>query len=587
MSDPIVNPAPPWGSNGGPPPSIYKSPPKRARTGTNGKSHQNQRFTPPKDLAQHLARTQPIHHNPIALPRSNIVYCLRVDYGILFPYADKAILAIATEAFSPAGFIDFRPFKGYFDLGFTSEEAAEAASKVKLLYKGTPIPTTCTRLPSDKTLVINFSNLPSHLPPQTLFDELYSGLLAYGKDPVIKFLVPIGAEKLAGPRAIATITPTDPNMPQLIPPRSALPSSPEHIFWARCENGRLVCAQCYGLDHSKAKCRLDVTDVTGHQKPVQVSVWGNILSPPHPEKSNTNGNNNSKKSGASSSSNFNHESTPQLGLIVSNPPIQQNSSFLSGNSSHPSEWNIVINRRHSSNLGQNHDKSTIGSSRSINKAAEFIIQPNPWEILVEIDNDEIIPLLKSTFDPTAFFNNDDDSMEDRVFVDKNTKEPYMTTQEMADISADPSIPTDFTEALADMIQPLINGIPTPKLPHSMNSAETSPIWELHYTAHNAVKSASELSIKAMKTMKPGVVTRSQSNVPTERLHAEYSLANLYEALYTAELLKPDVTFLSFINPHPADYPTPILCALERYGCSQNVPHPIDPDPPSPSAMDSS
>ncbi|KAI0242464.1 hypothetical protein L0F63_001556, partial [Massospora cicadina] len=147
-------------------------------------------FVPPQDLALHLARVHPSRPHPLALPHSTICYCLRVDYGCLFPYADKAIIDLATAAFAPAGFIDFRPFKGYFDVGFQSEEDAEAAAQTPLIYKKNPIPTTRTHLPSNTTLVVSFANLPSYLPPQVLYDQLVAGLMAHGTQPNLIFSIP-------------------------------------------------------------------------------------------------------------------------------------------------------------------------------------------------------------------------------------------------------------------------------------------------------------------------------------------------------------------------------------------------------------
>ncbi|KAI0243648.1 hypothetical protein L0F63_003078 [Massospora cicadina] len=62
---------------------------------------------------------------------------------------------------TPACFIDFRPYKGYFDLGFLCEaDAATAAT---------------------------FSGLPTRLPPEVLHRELMEGLAAYGANPILQF----------------------------------------------------------------------------------------------------------------------------------------------------------------------------------------------------------------------------------------------------------------------------------------------------------------------------------------------------------------------------------------------------------------
>ncbi|KAI0233925.1 hypothetical protein L0F63_001311, partial [Massospora cicadina] len=172
---------PVWGSSA-PPPSVFRPAGKRVQMGSNS--------PPTASNPLHLARVHPSRPHPLALPRSAIRYCLRVDYGRLFPYSNKAIIDLATTAYAPAGFIDFRPFKGYFDVEFQSEEDAEAAAQTPLIYKKNPIPTTCTRLPSDTTLVVSFANLPSHLLPQVLYDQLVTGLMAYGTQPNLIFAIP-------------------------------------------------------------------------------------------------------------------------------------------------------------------------------------------------------------------------------------------------------------------------------------------------------------------------------------------------------------------------------------------------------------
>ncbi|KAI0225071.1 hypothetical protein L0F63_004799, partial [Massospora cicadina] len=83
--------------------------------GSNSPPTTSNRFVPPQNLALNLARVHPSRPHPLALPRSAICYCLIVYYGRLFPYVNKTIIELAIVAFAPAGFIDFRPFKGYFE----------------------------------------------------------------------------------------------------------------------------------------------------------------------------------------------------------------------------------------------------------------------------------------------------------------------------------------------------------------------------------------------------------------------------------------------------------------------------------------
>ncbi|KAI0229545.1 hypothetical protein L0F63_003803 [Massospora cicadina] len=270
---------PVWGSSA-PPPSVFHPAGKHVRMGSNSPPTASNRFVPPRDLALHLVCVHPSCPHPLTLPHSAIRYCLRVDYGHLFPYTDKVIIDLATTAFAPAGFIDFHPFKGYFDVGFQSEEDAEAAAQTPLIYKKTPIPTTCTRLPSDTTLVVSFANLPSHLPPQVLYDQLVTGLMAYGTQPNLIFAIPSGAECLAAPRATATIIPHHPTIAQQILPRASVAAAPDHFFWARVNNGRQICSLCFGIDHAKRACpKAKSADATS-EPPSGGSVWGTLLPPP-------------------------------------------------------------------------------------------------------------------------------------------------------------------------------------------------------------------------------------------------------------------------------------------------------------------
>ncbi|KAI0244695.1 hypothetical protein L0F63_004429 [Massospora cicadina] len=270
---------PVWGSSA-PPPSVFRPAGKRVQMGSNSPPTASNRFVSPRDLALHLARVHPSRPHPLALPRSAIRYCLRVDYGRLFPYANKAIIDLATTAFAPAGFIDFRPFKGYFDVGFQSEEDAEVAAQTPLIYKKTPIPTTRTRLPSDTMLVVSFANLPSHLPPQVLYDQLVAGLMAYGTQATLIFAIPSGAERLAAPRATATIIPYHPTIAQQIPPRASVAAAPDHFFWAQVNNGRQICSLCFGLDHAKKACPKAKSAAAASEPPSGGSVWGALLPPP-------------------------------------------------------------------------------------------------------------------------------------------------------------------------------------------------------------------------------------------------------------------------------------------------------------------
>ncbi|KAI0239721.1 hypothetical protein L0F63_002533, partial [Massospora cicadina] len=245
---------------------------KRVWTGSNSPPTASSHFVSPRDLALHLARVHP--SRPILSPSLDLPFAIASEWTM------GAIIDLATVAFAPAGFIDFRPFKGYFDVGFQSEEDAEAAAQTPLVYKNTSIPTTCTCLPSDTTLVVSFANLLSHLPPQVLYDKLVAGLMAYGTQPNLIFAVPSGVERLAAPRATATITPHHPAIAQQIPPRASVVAAPDHFFWAQVNNGRQICSLFFSLDHAKKACPQANSAAAASKPPSEGSVWGTLLPPP-------------------------------------------------------------------------------------------------------------------------------------------------------------------------------------------------------------------------------------------------------------------------------------------------------------------
>ncbi|KAI0242007.1 hypothetical protein L0F63_003806 [Massospora cicadina] len=151
------------------------------------------------DLAIHLACTQAVPRSPLILPRSQLHFGLWVEYLRLFPYEEQAIIDLAQAVMLLARFMDFRPFKGYFDLGFTCEANAATAATVPLVFNGTPIPTTRTWLPHWHHYGSPVCRVAHPPPPAVLHQELMEGFAAYGSNHILKFVVPNGAARLAGP----------------------------------------------------------------------------------------------------------------------------------------------------------------------------------------------------------------------------------------------------------------------------------------------------------------------------------------------------------------------------------------------------
>lgn len=92
-----------------------------------------------------------------------------------------------TPLTNPAGFIEVKPYEGYIDIGYTTNEQAEAAASVKVTFKNIPLPTTRTRDPSHPLLALQLSDLPTHLTRATLIDELKMGLQAL--DQIQQFIL--------------------------------------------------------------------------------------------------------------------------------------------------------------------------------------------------------------------------------------------------------------------------------------------------------------------------------------------------------------------------------------------------------------
>ncbi|KAI0234034.1 hypothetical protein L0F63_000899, partial [Massospora cicadina] len=143
-----------------------------------------------QDLTIHLECAQTVHHSPLVLPHSQLHFDLWVKYGELFSYAEKSIIDMAQVVMLPASFIDFYPYKEYFDLSFTCETDAAIAATVLLVFQGALIPTTRTWIPTDATMVVQFEGLPTHLIPMVLHQELIEGLATYGSNPILQFVVP-------------------------------------------------------------------------------------------------------------------------------------------------------------------------------------------------------------------------------------------------------------------------------------------------------------------------------------------------------------------------------------------------------------
>ncbi|KAI0233238.1 hypothetical protein L0F63_003494 [Massospora cicadina] len=139
----------------------------------------------------------------------------------------------------------------------------------------------CLRVDYGHTkLVVSFANLPSHLPPQDLYDQLVAGLMAYGTQPNLIFAIPYGAECLAAPCATATIIPHHPAIAQQIPPHANVAAAPDHFFWPQVNNGRQICSLCFGLNHAKRACPQANSAAAASEPPSGGSVWGALLPPP-------------------------------------------------------------------------------------------------------------------------------------------------------------------------------------------------------------------------------------------------------------------------------------------------------------------
>ena len=179
------------------PPGKRPRPPQRPLNNPNFKL----KFIPPKDLA----KTMPIPRNPLLRPQSRIKHGVRVEYGNLFPYNVAKILRAAQHLTKNSGYVDVKPYNVYFEFGYFTEKDADIAANLEVIYKNTCIPVTRTREPSQTTLTIHISNLPTNLHPELLKKELLEGLASYGQNPVIVFDVPHSLTYLTGPQATAVI----------------------------------------------------------------------------------------------------------------------------------------------------------------------------------------------------------------------------------------------------------------------------------------------------------------------------------------------------------------------------------------------
>ncbi|KAI0233846.1 hypothetical protein L0F63_001716 [Massospora cicadina] len=355
-----------WGSSA-PPPSVFCPAGKRVWTGSN---------SPPTDLALHLARVHPSRPHPLALPRSAICYCLRVDYERLFPYANT-------------------------------------------------------------TLVVSFANLPSHLPPQVLYDQLVAGLMAYGTQPNLIFAIPSGAEHLAAPWATATIIPHHPTIAQQIPLCASVAAAPDHFFWAQVNNGSQICSLCFGLDHAKRAYPQANSAAAASEPPSGGSVWGALLP------------------------------LPPSNLIqwahMENQPLPKTSSLTLPPKSTPANqsnaWTTIGTQAAAHSPNPTHPNSN----------ATIPVNQNPWDLLAETEESGNVLISKHTGQPLCqgdygwaeFFLPDfDETPTPRHFAPLPNTAPFQSDHQLAlAVVASPHC-LKLRTAVAQSVAQLQHGLPT-------------------------------------------------------------------------------------------------------------------------------
>ena len=600
---------PAWSGNGVPA-SVRKPPAKRSRPPARKPPdlNSNQKFIPPKDLDLHLSKINPIPKNPFSRPKSTVRYGVRVQYGNLFPYYNQDLLDACFPVHQTAGYVEIRPHKGYIDFGFSSADAADQAAKAQVIYKDTPIPTIRTSHYSQSPMAIRFVNLPTHLPYDTLKQELIRGLLSYGSEPEIIFDIPKGITNISGPTAIATIVPSSKTTLPQIPPRAILSIAPDDPFFVQFEGAQKMCSNCKLPGHKKSACKLinlPKNSATGWPKPTE---WGkplaNLQNKPkmpaagvepahasvdalqttHPDRSGSLANHQMALHTPEIESRVNwvqpapmEKATNQITSCNLNQTLGMNcgSDNLSLTQMHTAYANTVYTTQN------NGPPSNAAASASEHQIASCSLPPlefitsNPFEVLSYYDpSAPEIEISATQITPQHWF--EDEKLDEKIqFKPRNKFKRYVNSHSIAKKVKNINMPSQQVETLSRFNKAIEANIPRLAIPNNTPSELQEALEESTIFAKQCLEELVILTNQFISSRETSPHQRSTTKLVTARLDTNEALVNLAQTLYSYDSLSNGSTIMSFLVPHLADHPTPWLSAFERLPLEI----PFEPGPP--------
>lgn len=595
------NQTPAW-SSGGVPPSVKKPPAKRSRPPARRPppSLTQKKFIPPKDLTAYLAKINPIPINPLNRPKSSVLYGVRIKYGDLFPYYSQALLDAIKPLTCSAGYIDIRPYKGYIDVGFESQEQANNAAAMSITFNSTPLPIFLTRHFSQALTVIKFIGLPTHLPYKVLCQELYDGLSQYGSNPELIFDTPQGITGLAGPTASAVVDLYTHISPSNIPPTTVVPSAPEHIIRCSFDGKRQTCLQCKQVAHKGKDCtplisEAHLVDTQAFPCPNPMApIWGSLLQVPAqiPLASHT-----PLSTQPPQEAWINHPLGQLDGRLSTCPSDRSNQLVDRSNNLNSQSTNQAMDKSTNHRMEINpqpHIQSKGASNKTTNNAHGTTSNPpisctlppveyetgNPFSMLryfKKLDDNTEIPI--ELISPSEWFEMDVNNT-NFLFRPANQFKHYTNTHQIATKIKNISIPQNFIDTLSKAAISISQNaprlaIPTRTPPELMDALEA--------TMEATKQSVSELAAATSQVIESRISQphrRSTTALVNLRLETEEALTILAKTLYSYDSLVDGSTIMSMLSPHLADYPTPWLSAFERLPEDNNpgLEPPADPDP---------
>lgn len=202
------------------------------------------------------------------LPKSVMEHGLHVKFAEYNPLCLPAILKVVNDAFPKATCFEEKYLKGFFDLGFATQDEAVAAAGVSLTLDNCHIPTQLTRYHQDSLLFVSFEALPTNIPKDKVIKLISDGISEYGVVGEVSITSNPLLPHIGGTTGFATLTPNSKVNKDisLIPCCATLHCSNSKVsrpFQVYPERAPPLCILCNGLGHCPKACPSSLAGLKG------------------------------------------------------------------------------------------------------------------------------------------------------------------------------------------------------------------------------------------------------------------------------------------------------------------------------------